>query len=156
CWLGSMAPFLTSKIPPTSEPLSSPPNTFPEIETPIDWMAMIGNWPWSSRLGWIWMPLTAPERVSPATAGSPVMLADRLRLKVPGWVWIALGHETPMLLIRIGSQLGQPRLEPEVEPTLRVTPNAALGLFGSPGSKVPSGAMPKFCAEPPMVREPIF
>ena len=139
----------TLRMPPSKVAVSSPPKTLPVTRTPIAAISTMGNLPSISFCGLILTPSIVPSKLSPATAGSPLTLADRLMRKSPGSLSKS-GHSIPSALILIGSHDGHLKLSPDAEPTLRKTPKPGFA------SKSPLPRMAKLRASPPMTSEPIL
>ena len=104
---------------------------------------MIGNSPWASRRGSIWMPWTCLTCSTPPSPWMPVTLADRVSVKSPGSLGWTSGQLIPIDWIWIGRKLGHWNDPPVGDPTLRLTPK--------PGkvSKLPSPRKAKSVAVPP-------
>ena len=109
------------RMPPTRPALISPPKSLPVTVTAMDEMPMIGNLPWASSAGRIWMPSMEPENCSWSRPWMPVMLADSERMKSAGSFSMS-GHWMPMALILTGIQLGHWKEPPVAEPMARKTP----------------------------------
>src|SRR5258708_7850999 len=65
-------------MPPMRPAFSSPPNNSPEIDTPNDWIEMIGNFPCAKRDGLMRTPSIEPLNSRPPTDGRPLTLAETM------------------------------------------------------------------------------